>query len=103
MQEKKGVHLYPVSFKNLLENLSQETNNPKLSGLVRMYNVIGVSLSLGLIEMPSDSLLHSIDDIFSKKPLIAEINKQAASYSYNHARTKFENFEQSLTGIPKQP
>ena len=82
LAKEKGVTLYPVSFKSLLENLAQEADNPKLRGLVRMYNVIGVSLSLGLIKTPSDSLFHSIDTIFSKKPQIAEINKQAAKYSY---------------------
>lgn len=102
LAKEKGVQLYPVSFKTLLENLSEEVGNPKLRGLVRMYNVIGVSLSLGLIKMPFDSLLHSIDSIFSKKPQIAEINKQAANYSYNYA-SKFENFEHSLTGTTKQP
>ena len=100
--KEKGVKLYPVSFKKILEDLSEETDNPKIRGLVRMYNVIGVSLSLGLIKMPSDSLLHSIDTIFSKKPMIAEINKQAATFSYNHA-LKFENFEHTLSGIEKQP
>ena len=100
--KEKGVTLYPVSFKKILENLAQEADNPKLRGLIRMYNVIGVSLSLGLIKMPSDSLLNSIDTIFSKKPQIAEINKQAANYSYNYA-SKLENFEHSLTGTTKQP
>ena len=37
-----------------------------MRGLVRMYNVLGVSLSLGLINMPSTSLVDSIDDIFPK-------------------------------------
>jgi 2-oxoglutarate ferredoxin oxidoreductase subunit alpha len=101
--KEKGVSLYPVSFKTLLENLSEEVDNPKLRGLVRMYNVIGVSLSLGLIKTPSTSLFHSIDDIFSKKPQIAEINKQAANHSYNHASTMFENFGFNLIGITKQP
>ena len=59
-----------------------------------MYNVIGVSLSLGLIKMPPDSLLKSIDSIFSKKPQIAEINKQAANYSYNleHQNLQISHF-----------
>ena len=103
LAKEKGVKLYPVSFKNLLESLSEDVDNPKLRGLVRMYNVIGVSLSLGLIQMPSDSLLHSIDTIFSKKPQIAEINKQVANYSYNYASAKFEHFKHSLMGIVKQP
>lgn len=101
--KEKGVSLYPVSFKKILEELSEEVDNPKLRGLVRMYNVIGVSLSLGLIKMPSDSLLNSINSIFSSKPQIAEINKQAANYSYNYATTNFENFEHTLTGTTKQP
>jgi len=102
LAKEKGVNLYPVSFRNILENLAEEADNPKLRSLVRMYNVIGVSLSLGLIKMPSNSLLNSIDSIFSKKPQIAEINKQAAIISYNYA-SKFENFEHNLTGTTKQP
>lgn len=101
--KEKGVKLYPVSFKSILENLSEESNNPKLRGLVRMYNVIGVSLSLGLIKMPPDSLFKSIGSIFAKKPLVAEINKQAANYSYKYATEKFEKFEHHLSGISKQP
>ena len=103
LAQEKGVILYPVSFKDLLEHLSEEVENPRLRGLVRMYNVLGVSLSLGLIKMPSDSLFRSIDTIFSKKPQIAEINKQAANYSYNYASAKFGNFDHNLTGIEKQP
>ena len=103
LAKEKGVKLYPVSFKKILEHLADEMDNPRLRGLIRMYNVIGVSLSLGLIKMPSDSLLQSIDDIFSTKKQIAEINKQAANYSYNLAISKFGNFNHVLTGIPKKP
>jgi len=100
--KERGIKLYPVSFKNILEKLSEEVGNPKLRGLVRMYNVLGVSLSLGLIKMPADSLLNSIDNIFSKKPQIAEINKQAANYSYIYATNNFQNFNYELTGTQKE-
>ncbi|MDH3490014.1 MAG: 2-oxoacid:ferredoxin oxidoreductase subunit alpha [Nitrosopumilus sp.] len=100
--KEKGITLYPVSFKNILEKLSEEVGNPKLRGLVRMYNVLGVSLSLGLIKMPADPLLNSLDDIFSKKPKIAEINKQAANYSYTYAKNNFQNFNYTLTGTQKE-
>jgi len=101
--KEKGVKLYPVSFKNILEKLSEEVGNPKLRGLVRMYNVLGVSLSLGLIKMPVYSLLDSIDNIFSKKPPIAEINKQAANFAYSYAANNFQNFNHALTGTQKEP
>ncbi len=98
----KGVKLFPVSFKSILETLSEETENPRLKGLIRMYNVIGVSLSLGLVKMPSDSLQKTIGSIFSKKPEIAKINQQTANYSYNYATVKFENFAHILSGTEKE-
>ncbi|MBM2818541.1 MAG: korA, partial [Nitrosarchaeum sp.] len=101
--KEKGVNLYPVSFREILSNLAEETENPKLKGLVRLFNVLAVSLSLGLVKMPLDPLLQSIDSIFSKKPQIAEINKQAANFAYDYAKSKFDNFSYALTGTTKQP
>ena len=100
--KEKGVSLFPVSFKSILTSLAEETENPRLKGLVRMYNVIGVSLSLGLVKMPTDSLHKTIDTIFSKKPEIAKINRQAANYSYNYATAKFESFNHELSGTEKE-
>ena len=100
--KENGVKLFPVSFKSILETLSEDTKNPRLRGLVRMYNVIGVSLSLGLVKMPPDSLQKTIESIFSKKPEIAKINQQTANYSYNYATAKFENFNHTLPGITKE-
>ncbi|ABX12309.1 2-oxoacid:ferredoxin oxidoreductase subunit alpha [Nitrosopumilus maritimus] len=100
--KENGVKLYPVSFKSILETLAEETENPRLKGLVRMFNVIGVSLSLGLVKMPPDSLQKTIGTIFSKKQEIAKINQQTANYSYNYATAKFEDFHHTLTGIQKE-
>ena len=100
--QEKGVTLFPVSFKSILASLAEELDNPKLKGLVRMFNVIGVSLSLGLVKMPPDSLQKTIGTIFSKKPQIAEINQQAANYSYNYATVKFDSFNHSLSGTEKE-
>ncbi len=101
--KEKGVNLYPVSFREILSNLAEETENPKLKGLVRLFNVLAVSLSLGLVKMPLDPLLKAVDSIFSKKPQIAEINKHAANFAYDYAKSKFGNFQYTLTGTTKQP
>lgn len=103
LAKEKGVNLYPVSFKEILSKLAEEENNPKLKGLIRMYNVIGVALSLGLLKMPPDSLLKSIDSMFAKKAQIADLNKLASNHSYNLATAKFSNFEKSLSGTQKEP
>ena len=67
-----------------------------------MYNVIGVALSLGLLKMPPDTLLKSIEKMFAKKQKIAELNKHASTYSYNFASAKFTNFDYSLPGTQKE-
>ncbi len=100
---EKGASLYPVSFKGILETLAKENGDPKLRGMVRMYNVIGVSLSLGMLGVPTDFLFRSIDSIFSHKPRVAEINRHAAGYSYDHAASNFENFKYGLPGTEKAP
>ncbi|BDQ31489.1 MAG: 2-oxoacid:acceptor oxidoreductase subunit alpha [Nitrosopumilus sp.] len=101
--KEKGVLLYPVSFKSILATLAEETGNPRLKGLVRMFNVIGVALSLGLVKMPPDSLKKTIGDIFAKKEEIAKINQETAIYSYNYAAAKFESFNYELSGTEKEP
>ncbi len=100
--KEKGVHLYPVSFGGLLSALAEETDNPKLKGMKRMFNVIGVSLSLGVLRMPPEPLLESIELIFAKKPKIAEINKVAANHAYNQGTT-FTDFDYSLSKVEKEP
>jgi len=100
--KESGVKLFPVSFRSILQTLSEETENPRLKGLVRMFNVIGVSLSLGLVKMPPDVLQKSIESIFSKKPQIAKINQETATYSYNYATAQFGSFGYTLSGIKKE-
>lgn len=98
----RGVLLFPVPFRSLLEELAAETGNERLRGMVRMYNVIGVSLSLGLVGIPRDSLMRAIGEVFSAKPQVAELNRQAAEHSYGRA-LGMEGFAKSLPGVPKRP
>lgn len=94
--KKNGVKLYPISFKTVLSNMADEINNPRIKGMVRMYNVLGVSFSLGVLRMPSETLLASIDAIFAKKQAVADLNKKAATYAYNFASAKFSDFTFTL-------
>jgi 2-oxoglutarate ferredoxin oxidoreductase subunit alpha len=102
LAKENGVKLYPVSFKTILSNLADETNNPRLKGMVRMYNVLAVSFSLGVLKMPTKTLMDSIDTIFAKKQAIADLNKNAANYAYNYTSAKFADFPFSLKSTKKQ-
>ena len=80
----------------------EEADNPKLKGMKRMFNVIGVSLSLlGVLKMSPDPSLESIQSIFAK-PQVAELNIQAANIAYNQGTT-FTDFDYTLTQTEKEP
>jgi 2-oxoglutarate ferredoxin oxidoreductase subunit alpha len=100
--KERGVTLYPVSFKEILSNLSDETKNPKIRGMFRMQNVLAVAISIGLLGLPPDTLLKSVGSIFSRKSEIAEMNKIAANYAYNLATVKYSKFKYQLSSIPKE-
>ena len=97
LASENGVKVHSVSFRSLLTELSEKLENPRIKNMSRMFNVLGVSLSLGLLMIPSEKLTDSVNSIFSKKKPIAEINVSAANFAYNYAAAKFEqnnlNFE----------
>lgn len=100
--KERGVTIHLVSFKDILVSLAEETQNPSVKNMFRMLNVLSVSISLGFLGLPSRHLLESVGAIFSSKPKVAELNKQAANYGYNLATAKFPKFKYSVLGIKKE-
>ena len=90
---ENGVSVHPVSFRSLLTELSAKLENSRIKNMTRMYNVLGVSLSLGMLQIPSEKLVESINLIFSKKKSISALNVSAANFAYNFASVKFENYQ----------
>ena len=103
ISKENGAQLYPVSFKTILSNLADEMKNPKVRGMFRMLNVLSVSVSLGLLGLPPTTLLEAVESVFSNKPEIAKMNKQAANYAHNFATAKFPKLKYSLEPMPKEP
>lgn len=102
--QKAGVQLHPISFKEVLAELAEKAENPKLKGMVRLYNTISVALSLGLVDMPTESLLASIGKTFEKKPKVAELNKQVAVIAHDDAVLgSMQEFKHTLRGTVKKP
>ncbi|MFN3654256.1 MAG: 2-oxoacid:ferredoxin oxidoreductase subunit alpha [Candidatus Nitrosotenuis sp.] len=103
LAKENGVKLYSISFKDVLSKMADEINNPRIKGMVRMYNVLAVSFSLGIMKMPPQTLLESVEAVFAKKQAIADLNKNAANYAYNYASAKFNDFAFSITTTTKKP
>ena len=89
LASERGASIHSVSFRSLLAELSEKIENPRIKTMIRMFNVLGVSLSLGLLMIPTEKLTESINSIFSKKKAIADMNVSAANSAYNYAAAKF--------------
>ena len=89
LASERGTSIHSVSFRSLLAELSEKIENPRIKTMIRMFNVLGVSLSLGLLMIPTEKLTESINSIFSKKKAIADMNVSAANFAYNYAAAKF--------------
>jgi 2-oxoglutarate ferredoxin oxidoreductase subunit alpha len=96
LASENGVKIYSVSFRDILSEISDQLNNPRLKGMVRMSNTLGVSFSLGMLKSPTEVMHNAIDSIFSKKKVIAELNKHVATFAYNHASVKFTDVDLSF-------
>jgi 2-oxoglutarate ferredoxin oxidoreductase subunit alpha len=101
--KEKGITIHLVSFKNILSGLAEEIQNPDVKNMYRMLNVMAVSVSLGFLGLSSQPLLESVMTVFSTKPKIAELNKQAANYGYNFATVKFPKFKYYFPTVKKEP
>lgn len=88
--QDRGVFLYGISYFSLVKEFSQQINEPSLSKLTRMINVMALSASMAALNFDRDVLAQAIRRIFKSKQKIAEINVAAADYAYNHMRSKYD-------------
>src|ERR671910_157605 len=88
--QDRGVFLYGISYFSLVKEFSQQINEPSLSKLTRMINVMALSASMAALNFDRDVLARAIRRIFKSKQKIAEINVAAADYAYNHMRAKYD-------------
>ncbi|HSN96057.1 MAG TPA: 2-oxoacid:acceptor oxidoreductase subunit alpha, partial [Nitrososphaeraceae archaeon] len=86
-----GVFLCGISYFTLIKEFSQKINEPSLSKLTRMINVMALSASMAILDFDRDVLAKAIRRIFKSKQKIAELNVAAANYAYDYARTSFAN------------
>jgi 2-oxoglutarate ferredoxin oxidoreductase subunit alpha len=100
--KRRGVILFPVPFFQLLQEFAQKANDPALSKLTRMVNVMALSASMAIMDFDSAVLARAIQFIFRAKKKIADMNVSASAHVYNHAKAKFagSNFAYRLKTKP---
>src|ERR671922_1991663 len=102
--KRRGAVLFPMPFFQLLQEFAQKANDPALSRLTRMVNVMALSASVGILDFDSEVLLKAIQFIFRTKKKVADLNVQASIHTYNYAKAKFagSNFSYRLKIRPAQ-
>jgi 2-oxoglutarate/2-oxoacid ferredoxin oxidoreductase subunit alpha len=103
--KKRGVVLFPMPFFQLLQEFAQKANDPALSKLTRMINVMALSASMAIMDFDSEVLARAIHFIFRTKKKVADMNVQASIHTYNYAKAKFaeSNFGYRLKLRPAKP
>jgi 2-oxoglutarate/2-oxoacid ferredoxin oxidoreductase subunit alpha len=87
--KRRGAILFPTPFFQLLKEFAQNANDPALSRLSRMINVMAVSTSMAIMDFDSTVLARAIQFIFRTKKKVADLNVQASIHTYNYAKAKF--------------
>lgn len=100
--KKRGVILFPVPFFQLLQEFAQRANDPALSKLTRMVNVMALSTSMAILDFDSEVFAKAIQFIFRAKKKVADLNVSASAHVYNYAKAKFSgsNFGYRLKTRP---
>lgn len=101
VREYKEVLVCDVPYFKLIEDFAKSVNEPALSKLSRMTNVMAVSASMSILGIDMEVLKRAIRYVFATKPKVADLNIAAANYSYDYARQKFDS-SRFISRLPVQ-
>ena len=87
--KERNVFLLELPYFELIKDFSEKSNDHSLSKLARITNVMSLAASLAILNFDTKNMADGIRSIFSNKPKIAEINIDAANYSYNYVKSKY--------------
>jgi 2-oxoglutarate/2-oxoacid ferredoxin oxidoreductase subunit alpha len=87
---RRGIHVYPIPYTELLKKVGQKFGETSLSSLERMVNVMAVAASFALLSFPEELVADAIKKQFQSKPKVANMNVEAVSSAYKYVQEKFD-------------
>jgi 2-oxoglutarate/2-oxoacid ferredoxin oxidoreductase subunit alpha len=97
---RKGVHLYPIPYMDILKALAEKLGETSLSSLTRMTNVMSVAGSFALLSFPKEALDDAIRRQFKSKPKVAATNISAVDATYDYVSRNFQGSFSPKLGTP---
>ena len=101
--KSNGCVVYGLPYFEMIEDLARGLNDPSLSKLTRMVNVIALSSSLALLKFDKRQLIKAIQTVFQTKPKVLGNNIAAAEYAYSYIGKKYDIAQFSYVLEPRPP
>ena len=89
--KQKNVHVFPVPYMDLLNQIGAKLGVAQISKITRMINVLTVGVSFSLFKYDRSLVEKAVRSTFSEKEKIAEMNVMAVNHAYDYAENTFKN------------
>jgi len=102
LAKSNGCIVYGLPYFEMIEAVAKNMNDPKLSKLSRVVNVMAISASISLLRINKDKIIDAIQEVFGSKPKLLASNIEAAQYAYSYIKTKFDTRNIKYNITPKE-
>jgi 2-oxoglutarate ferredoxin oxidoreductase subunit alpha len=89
LARRRGVHIYPVPYNDILKEVGAKFGETSLSTLQRMLNTMAVSASFALLSFDEAIVKDAVRKQFKSKPKVADMNAEAVGAAYDYMEQKF--------------
>jgi 2-oxoglutarate ferredoxin oxidoreductase subunit alpha len=89
LARRRGVHIYPIPYNDLLKAVGSKFGETSLSTLQRMLNVLAVAASFALLSFDQNLVKGAVMKQFKSKPKVAEMNAGAVATAYDFVGQKY--------------
>jgi 2-oxoglutarate/2-oxoacid ferredoxin oxidoreductase subunit alpha len=89
LARRRGVHIYPVPYNDILKEVGSKFGETSLSTLQRMLNVMAVAASFAILTFDEELVKEAVKKQFRSKPKVAEMNAAAVGAAYDFMEQKY--------------
>ena len=89
LARRRGVHIYPVPYNDLLKAVGARHGETSLSTLQRMLNMMAVASSFALLSFGEDLVKDAVRKQFKSRPKVAEMNADAVGAAYDFIEQQY--------------
>ena len=98
---RRGAHIYPIPYDNILKEVGAKHGESSLSTLQRMLNTMAVAASFALLSYDEEVVKGAVRKQFRSKPKVAEMNADAVGAAYDYMEGKYGGgFGVKLSPVP---